>query len=382
MRVVVNGTFWPQPHVGSGQYLRNLLTHLVKHAPEHRFTLIVPRYLGAPHTAHADVQIIPMATPFDRRSARGAKLWFEQISIKQACRSLRADLLHVPYIGTPIVPSLPTVVTVHDLIPLVLPTYRTSRAMRWYMQGMKRSMQRAQMLLAVSEYTKADIQRVLRVPNHKIAVTYQGVGASYEPQPREAIDAVCNQFHINAPYIYYIGGFDVRKNVATALRAFARARNRFNERTLFVIGGKLPTEQRALYSDIHKIILDEGIADDVVLLHAVSDAENAALMSGCRIFVYPSEYEGFGLPPLEAMRCGAPVVASSATSVGEIVGDAGVLLPPDDTDAWAAALVRVLEDQNLRADLHQRGLQRAQAFDWDTTAQRTLAAYDQALAQS
>lgn len=379
MRVVVNGTFWPQPHVGSGQYLRNLLIHIIKHAPEHRFILIVPRYLQAPHTPHTDVQIIHMATPFDRRSARLAKLWFEQISIKQACRSLRADLLHVPYIGAPITPSLPTVITVHDLIPLVLPTYRTSRAMRWYMQGMKRSMQRAQMLLAVSEYTKADIRRVLGVPDHKIAVTYQGVGASYEPQPREAIDTVCKRFHINAPYIYYIGGFDVRKNVATALRAFARARANFAERTLFVIGGKLPTQQRALYPDIHKVILDEGIADDVVLLHAVSDAENAALMSGCRAFVYPSEYEGFGLPPLEAMRCGAPVVASSATSVGEVVGDAGLLLPPDDVEAWATALVRVLQDHALRDELQQRGLQRAQAFDWNTTAERTLAAYEQAL---
>lgn len=381
MHIVINGTFWPQAHVGSGQYLHNLLPHLQAHAPHHQWTVIVPRYLHAERIIYNGLQIIPMATPFDRRSARLAKLWFEQVSVQQACRSLHADLLHVPYIGAPLSPSLPTVITVHDLIPLLLPAYRTSRAMRWYMQGMKRSMRRADMLLAVSEYTKQDVQRVLGVPDNKIVVTYQGVGVGYCPQPHAAIEAMCERFRIDAPYIYYIGGFDVRKNVATALRAFAKMRQSLNERILFVIGGKLPTEQRALFPDIHKLILEEQIAADVVLLGAVSEADNAALMSGCRAFVFPSQYEGFGLPPLEVMGCGAPVLASATTSVGEVVGDGGLLLPPNDVDAWAAALVRVVSDEDLRIDLGQRGLARSQAFDWDTTAQKTLAAYEQAMAR-
>lgn len=382
MHIVVNGTFWPQAYVGSGQYLHNLISHTQAHAPEHRWSVIVPRRLHPQRLNHNNVQIIPMATPFDRRSARLATLWFEQVSINQACRSLRADLLHVPYTGAPLTPALPMVITVHDLIPLLLPAYRTSRAMRWYMQAMKWSLRRADRLLAVSEFTKANIERVLGVPGHKIVVTYQGVGAGYRPQPQAAIAAIRERSHINAPYIYYIGGFDVRKNVTTALRAFAQVRRQHNERVLCVIGGKLPTERRALFPDIHKIILEERIASDVVLLGAVSEADNAALMSGCRAFVFPSDYEGFGLPPLEAMRCGAPVLASATTSVGEVVGDGGLLLPPNDVDAWTQALVRVLSDQDLRSDLGQRGLARAQTFDWNTTAQKTLAAYAQAMTQA
>ncbi len=380
MRIVVNGTFWSQTQVGSGQYLHNLLGHLQAHAPQHQWTVIVPRRLHAQRTTVHGMQIIPMSTPFDRRSARLAKLWFEQVSIKQACRSLRADLLHVPYIGAPLFPSLPTVITVHDLIPLLLPAYRTSRAMRWYMQGMKWSLRRSNMLLSVSEYTKQDIQRVLGVPTNKIAVTYQSVGAGYHPQPPVAIAETCERFRIDAPYIYYIGGFDVRKNVATALQACAQTRRKLPERTLFVIGGRVPSEQRALFPNIHKLILEEQLAADVVLLGTVSEADNAALMSGCRAFVFPSEYEGFGLPPLEAMCCGAPVLASSTTSVGEVVNGGGLLLPPNDVGTWAAALVRVLGDEDLRVDLEQRGLARSQAFDWNTTAQKTLAAYEQVVA--
>jgi glycosyltransferase involved in cell wall biosynthesis len=379
LRIVVNGTFWPQPYVGSGQYLRNLLEHLVTQTPDHRFAVVVPRYLQTQRLLHPNLQTVYMATPFDRRSPQLAKLWFEQISIRQACRSLRADLLHVPYIGAPANPRLPTVVTVHDLIPLLLPPYRTSRAMRSYMRLMKQSMQRAQALIAVSEYTKQDMRHVLDVPEDKIVVTYQSVAAGYRPQPQATIDQMRSRLRIDAPYIYYIGGFDVRKNVATAIKAFARAKHKFSRRTLLAIGGRLPTEKRELYPDIHRVILEQDVAADVVLLGAVSEADNAALMSGCEAFVFPSEYEGFGLSPLEAMRCGAPVLASSTTSVGEVVADGGLLLPPDDIDAWAAALVRMLGDETLRAELRQRGLERARCFSWEATAQKTLEAYARAL---
>ena len=378
-RIVINGTFWPQPHVGSGQYLHNLLKRLIVQAPDHRFTVVVPRYLRAYHPGLSHVQTIYMPTPFDRRSARLAKFWFEQISIRQACRSLRADVLHVPYVGAPARPSLPTVITVHDLIPWLLPEYRTRRTMRGYMKLMQQSMARAHLLLAVSDHTRQDIVKTLDVPDHKIVVTYESVSDGYCPQPQAVIDEVCRRFHIDAPYVYYVGGFDLRKNVATAIRSFAKARRRVNRRILLVLAGRLPKEQNALYPDIHYVILEEGLAADVVLLGAVSEADNAALMSGCTAFMYPSQYEGFGLPPLEAMRCGAPVLASSTTSVGEVVDGGGMLLPPNDVDAWSNALVRVVNDAPIRQELQQRGLDRAQAFRWETTAQKTIDAYARAV---
>lgn len=384
MRIAISGMFWTEPHVGSGQYLHHLIAQFAAQPAGHRFILILPRYLQAqtalngsgarPSLPH--IQTVSMPTPFDGRNENLAKVWFEQVALGQVCRKLRADLVHVPYLGAPRYSSIPVVVTVHDLIPL-LPDYRGSQAVQLYTRLVTHTARRAAAIIADSEHTKHDLVEMLGVDEQQIAVTYLAASESLEPQPAEHIAAVKDRFRLADPYILYIGGFDIRKNVTTAIRAFARMRRAGGPRVVLAIAGRLPTSSAALFPDLNQVILEEGSAADVALLGAVSEEEKAALMSGCTGFVYPSRYEGFGLPPLEAMQCGAPVLVSATTSVGEVVGDGGVLLQPDDVEAWATALARVVNDPEWRAALRERGLTRAKAFRWTQTAQQTLALYEQ-----
>ncbi|WP_026369386.1 glycosyltransferase family 4 protein [Kallotenue papyrolyticum] len=378
MRIAINGMFWSEPHVGSGQYLHNLVRYLAEQPGGHRYILIVPRYrLGTQRKpALPFFQTVSMPTPFDTRHEQLAKLWFEQIAFGQAARKLRAHVWHVPYFGPPRVAPAPLVVTVHDLIPLLLPEYRGGRAVQAYMRLAAAATRRADLILADSQHTRQDLLGRLGVPAARVLVTYLAAGDELHPRPEAQVRAVRERFGLDADYVYYIGGFDARKNVATAIRAFARARRQLNRRVVLALAGRVPAAPSELFPDIHSVILEEEAAADVALLGPVSAEEHAALLSGCAAFVYPSRYEGFGLPPLEAMQCGAPVLAAATTSVGEVVGDGGLLLDPDDVAAWSAALARVLSQPALRDDLRRRGLARAARFRWSETAAQTRAAYE------
>jgi glycosyltransferase involved in cell wall biosynthesis len=376
MRIAISGMFWTEPHVGSGQYLHNLVEQFAAEPGRHRFILVIPRYRQPQKPSLRHIQTVLMPTPFDGRNENLAKVWFEQIALPQVCCKLRVDLIHVPYFGSPRYPRVPTVVTVHDLIPLLVPGNHGGRAVQLYMRLAANSAHQATAIIADSHHTKQDIVQHLGIAADRIFVTHLAAAPTLQPQPSAVIEAINRRFHLDDPYVFYIGGFQAHKNVATAIRAFARARRALDRRVVLAIAGRLPTSQSPLFPDIHRVILEEEVAADVVLLGPVSDAEKATLMSGCEAFLFPSRYEGFGLPPLEAMQCGAPVLASATTSVGEVVGDGGVQLPPDNIDAWADALIRVLGDADWRAQLRTRGVQRAGDFSWQATAAQTQAVYE------
>ncbi len=377
MRIAISGMFWLQPHTNAGRYLRSLLFELTTQPTTHRFVLIIPRYLQPQRPTHAHIQTVFMPTPFDARWPGLARLWFEQVALGQACRRLRADLLHVPYLGPPGYARLPTVVTIHDLFPFVLPIYRGNRSFHAYMRLAASGTRRSTAVIATSHYTRQTVIEHLAVAPQKIHTIYPAVRAPFGPQVPEVIAAVKTRFLLDDPYIYYAGGFDVHKNVAVVIKAFAAARPELERRVLFVIAGQQPTGEEPLFPDINRAILEAQVAADVVLLGPVSEAENAALMGGCECFVYPSRYEGFGLRPLEAMACGAPVLAADISGVGEVVGDGGVRLPPDDSAAWGKALARVLNDPVWQNELRARALQRARMFSWSQTARQTLGLYEE-----
>ncbi len=379
MRIAISGMFWPEPYVGSGQYLHNLVAQFAAEGTRHSVVLVIPRYRCSEAPALPGLQAVLMPTPFDKRNRNLAKVWFEQVALPQATQQLRADLLHVPYFGSPLRSRIPVVVTVHDLIPLLLAPYRGSRAVRAYMRLAAAGARRAGMIIADSEHTRQDITRHLQVAPERVAVTHLAASDAMRPQPSETVRAAKDRFGLADPYIFYMGGFDARKNVATAIRAFARARQSFDRRVVLAIGGRLPSENSLLFPDIHRVLLEEHVAEDVVLLGPVSDGEKAALLSGCEAFMFPSQYEGFGLGPLEAMQCAAPVLASSATSVGEVVAGGGVLLSPNDIEAWAQALTRVILDRTWRDELRERGRRRAALFSWQQTARQTTEVYERLL---
>lgn len=376
MRIAVSGMFWSEPYVGSGQYLQHLVAALHSAPSEHRYVLVLPRYLNPKKPSLPGWQVVSMPTPFDRYNHNLAKVWFEQIALNQVCSKLRVDLVHIPYFAAPLHTRRPVVVTIHDLIPLLVPTNRGGRAVQQYMRLASAGAKRAAAVIADSEHTKHDIIKHLGIIPSRISTIHLAAAPSFGPRDPANINAVRERFRIQGPYAYYIGGFQAHKNLPMLIDAFAAAIQNMPERPLLVIGGRQPPSDDKIFPDINRAILQAGIAGDTSLLGRVSDEENAALMAGCSVFLCPSRYEGFGLPPLEAMTCGAPVIASSTTSVGEVVADGGLLVDPDDRQGWIDAIRHVLTDADFAQNLRQRAIHRAGQFNWTKTATETRAVYE------
>ncbi len=357
-RVAINGWFWDSPTTGSGQYTRRLIEQLSSTSPD------------------LDVVLVPAGSG----RSNLAKVWFEQVGFPQACRRLGADVAHVPYWAPPLQPTVPTVVTIHDLIPLVLPEYRGGPLVRLYSSLASSASRRAALVLADSRASRRDVISRLRVPESKVRTVYLAAGAEFSTTSGPDDFSVRERYHLPERYLLYLGGFDVRKNVATLFSAYAQARPELGDECPLVVCGRLPSEDRRLEPNPRRLAADLGLADKAVLFTGfVEEAEKPALYRGAVALAFPSRYEGFGLPPLEAMACGTPVVSSDAASLPEIVGKGGILVAPDDVIGLSQAFLRVAGDRRYREELSGLAVEQARRFSWDKTARQTAEAYEEAL---
>lgn len=375
MLVGFNAYFLQHPHTGSGQYTRHLLAALGRHERHLRVMPLLHR--GAPSTDVA-VRVVPPAFG-SRLGDDWQKLWWEQVTWPRACRSLRVDVAHVPYFAPPWVAPPHLVVTIHDLIPLLLPEYVTSPLVRAYNALVSASARRAAAVIADSQASKRDILRVLGLSPERVHVVYLAAdeaASTGESAPDEQ-DTVRRRFSLRDPFVLYLGGFDKRKNVEGLLRAAARLSSR--PAWHLALAGALPGRPGRLFPDLPGLVERLSIQDRVRFLGRVSDEEKWALYRAAACFVYPSLYEGFGLDPLEAMTCGTPVICSNRASLPEIVGDGGLLIDPKDEAALAAAIGHVLESPDLRAELAQKAMEVASQFSWANTARQTRAVYELAM---
>jgi glycosyltransferase involved in cell wall biosynthesis len=398
MRVALSGWFWDYPETGSGQYLRYLTMALADVVPASQFVVFTPSPPASEATACApNVEFV--VAPGKRENL--GKLWWEQVTLPRAARRVGVDLLHVPYWAPPLHAALPTVVTVHDLIPLLLKPYRGGPLVRLYTAFVSATSPRATLLLTDSEASRRDIITHLRVSPTRVQTVYLAVDRMYAPGSTDLADgtegdsvalpsirceisvekdaAVLEKLGVQPGYVLYLGGFDVRKNVRGICAAFAQVCRDVADAHL-VIAGKLPAVDSDFAPDPRRLVREAGIPE--VHIHFVDplpEAVKPALYRQARVFVFPSIYEGFGLPPLESLACGTPVVGSRASSLPEVVRDAGVLVDPTDVDGIAAALVRLLTDDAFHAELRRRALSRAARFTWETTARETYAAYEKAV---
>lgn len=370
MRIGLNGWFMDQPGVGSGQYVRHL------HAEFRRRRLDVLSF----QPRGGDVPV-----PLRGRGAL-AKVWYEQVDLPRTARR-RVNLLHYPYFAAPLFKRSPVVVTIHDLIPLLFPEYSANRQVRLYNALITLAARRAEAVIAVSEHTRQDIIKHLHIPAERIHVTHEAPAVSFHPLAAGAVAAVKRAYGLDR-YILYIGGLNRHKNVQTLLAAFAAARKQITTPTQLVIAGKAHTDNPHVFPDLHPVADHLGLtwADGpapqpvaVRFLGFVPEEDKPALYAGAALFAYPSLYEGFGFCPLEAMACGTPVVSSRAASLAEIVGEGGILVDPDDGHALTQAMLAVLSDARLAADLSARGLQQARRFSWAQTAEQTMAVYSSVL---
>ena len=285
-----------------------------------------------------------------------------------------ADLVHLPSTILPPILPCPAVVTVHDLAWARFPETYDAADLRMQTRVVPRSLRRAAHIIAVSQSTARDLTETLDVPADKITAIPLGVSPSFSPDgPALSPDAFPGAEHLAGGYILHLatGGPHPRKNVAGLLEAYARLRADHPAPPLVVAGDVSSKRGRVLLDAAAHL----GLAEDVIFPGQVSEAVLPALYRSAIILAYPSLYEGFGLPILEAMASGLPVITSNRSSMPEAAGDAAVLVDPESLEDLTATLARALTDDALRRDLAQRGLARSREFTWDRTARETIAVY-------
>jgi glycosyltransferase involved in cell wall biosynthesis len=302
------------------------------------------------------------------------------LAVAAAVRALHLDIVHDPTGVTPfLLRSLyrkaQTLATVHDLVSYIYPQTHTPLTnflqKVWLPWGLKL----ATAVVTVSQHSKTDLCHYLGLNREKIAVVPCGVNARFSPIAEEGErERLAARYGIHRPYILYLGDVQARKNVTGLLQAFARIHETLPARVL-VIAGARTWKYEAIYSMVDEL----NLAKDVLFTGYVADVDAPALYRQADLFVYPSLYEGFGRPPLEAMACGTPVVTSNASSLPEVVGDAAILVDPHDVDAIAGGMGRGLEDSALRAKLRTRGLTQASRFTWERAARDTITVYEHLL---
>jgi glycosyltransferase involved in cell wall biosynthesis len=351
---------------GIGTYVRNLLAELARQNDDAEYVLLcAPADVG--HLRELGPRFRPVADRSGNYSLR------EQVSLPRALVRERVDLFHAPhYVVSPLT-TCPYVVTIHDCIHLRFPQYLPNRAAHHYARIMMRmSARRARRVLTVSQASKDDILYYLKIPAEKVDVIYNALDErlAIVPTP-EDVDRVRQRFLLTSPFILYAGNIKPHKNVDRLIEAYSLMRQRGRQDVkLLIIGDEI-----SKYPNLRRLVHRFQLHQQVRFLGFVPDATLAVLYRLADVFVFPSLYEGFGLPPLEAMAAGTPVITSNVSSLPEVVGDAALLIDPMDAGAIADAMSRVLEQPSLREDLIRRGYERLKAFSWERSVARIRQVY-------
>jgi len=368
MRIGIDAHAIGSQTAGNETYIKNLIEALAAIDAENEYVLFFTR----PEVAKSwRGRFRNFRVCLVRPHARYVRILF---SLPWTVWRTGVDLLHVQYVAPPICPR-PIVATIHDLSFEHLPQMYTPRERWLFKLAIGYTARRAARILTVSEYSARDILATYRVPPERVVVTPEGVSALFVPVRDPAcLQAVRHRYGIAREYILSVGSLQPRKNLVRLIRAYINLRRRDDDldHQLVIVGKK-----GWLYQDIFRAARQSPFAQDIIFTGYVPEEDLPALYSGATVFVYPSLFEGFGLPVLEAMACGVPVITSYSSSLPEVVGEAAILVNPYDERAIEAALQRAVWDAELRRELSERGLRRAQQFSWKRTAELTLRAYEE-----
>ena len=359
---------------GIGRYTARMVEALARNAGEEMEFLLFgygerpgPRLLG-----EETLQRVPwVSVPYMGNYSYPGML-AEHLLYARAVRKAGVDVFHgMDHNLTPFL-SCPTLVTVHDLVLLVLRGPYLGPTARAWMFFHRAAARRARFVVAVSRHTARDVERVWKIPPERIAVIPEGITPEYAPvTDGEAVRAALSRHGIEPPYFLYLGGFDPRKNLHNMLLAF--------KRFLFLHGTcyhlVLAGDRQGFEAYLDGLVEELGLEDLVYFTGFIPEEDLPSLYCGATAFLCVSLYEGFGLPLLEAMACGTPVLASRASSLPEVVGEAGILVDPSDPAAIAAGMLRLAEDERHRVELSKRGRERAASFTWDRAASMVIDIY-------
>lgn len=365
---------------GIGRYTRELIQALVTEAPDFSYKLFSarpPAILPVPDSLPVMPHVTHRPAPIDERWLY--RLWYRaHLPLPVQTFTGRIDLYHSPdFVLPPVGGAIPTILTVHDLsfihfpetFPLQLVNY-LNRVVPW-------SVGRAGHILADSYSTRRDLQALWGVPSERITVLYSGVNERFRPVTDESLlTAVRARYRLDKPYVLAVGTVQPRKNYELLVRAFQPVAEQYPH-SLVIVGGKGWLDE-GLSVEIERC----GLQDRVILTGFVDDADLPAIYSAADLLAFPSLYEGFGLPILEAMACGTPVISSDISSLPEVAMDgSAVLLPPSDEAAWTQAMLDLLGDEGARDRLIAMGITRSAQFSWHSSARQLASLYGSLLSQ-
>ncbi|MFQ5810678.1 MAG: glycosyltransferase family 4 protein [Armatimonadota bacterium] len=365
MRIGIDARTVLGTKTGDRSYTLGLIHGLASVGAEHEFVLYVDRDPGD--------ALQPPGPNFDVRTITrpGGRLW-TLLALPAAARRDGLDVLHVQYM-LPFRAPCPVVTTIHDVSFRLHPEWFTLRDRLVFGVGLPGSLRRAAAIMAVSECTRADLVREYGVPPEKVHVTPNAAPPDFAPPEADAdLGRVLARYGLPSPYALFLGVLQPRKNPARIIRAFVRARREAGLPHVLAMMGK----RGWLYEDVFSAVQELKAEADVLFPGYAADADLPALYAAADLFLFPTLYEGFGIPVLEAFACGTPTIAAGTSGSAETAGDAALLVDPRSEDEIAEAIVRVLTDEELRGELRRKGNRRAGEFSWGHTAELTIACYE------
>ena len=369
MRIGIDTRLVYYTRAGIGEYTLRLVQALAMTYAEDRFILLQDRRNPQPLIEAPNVDVVTSLIPSHHRA--------EQLLLPFAVNGLPIDVFHSPDFIPPLRARGPSVITIHDLAFLIYPHFLTKEGARYYGQ-IDRAVRHADQIIAVSESTKRDLIKRLGAPEDKISVIYEAAAPCFQPEDRtEALRHVCVRYDLPEEFILFVSTIEPRKNVIGLLRAYRRLRDDYKLMPALVLAGS----PGWLYRDVFEAVDRLDLRSHCFFLGRVRSHDLLHLYNAARCLVHPAFYEGFGLTPLEAMACGTPVIVSNVSSLPEVVGDAALLVNPEQDEEITVALWRVLTDAALREQLRRKGLQRAAAFSWQRAAELTMDVYMRAAAR-
>lgn len=303
------------------------------------------------------------------------RFFWDQFGFPKQAKKEKVDILHQPCFSAPMFYNGKIVVTAHDIITMLFPSKMARASNFFFSRFMPWSYRFADLIIADSNHTKNDIVKHLKIKADKIHVVHLAANSNFKPIEKNNLEKVKNKYQLNFPYILHVGTLEPRKNLNFLIRAYHLAKEKYKIPHKLVITGKKGWHYQELFSEVERLNLE----NEVIFTGYIPDEEMPAIYNLADLFAFPSFYEGFGLPPLEAMSCGAPVVSSNTSSLPEVVGDAGVLLPPKGEKLWAEKMAEVLNNGKLRITMGNKGVEQAKKFSWDKCAKETIEVYKKAM---
>ena len=371
MKIAVNTRYLLRDKMeGFGVYSHEILRRMVAAHPDDDFQFYFDRAFDSKFVYGPNVH--PRVLWPQARHPILYHIWY-QMRLRRNLHRERPDVFFSPDSYVPLGMSVSAVITVHDVAPRRFPDHITRSQRRYYLRNMPRFLEQAAHLITVSDFSKREIEHFYEVPGEKITVVHNGVGAQFVPVPDKMQQHMRERYAGGKPYFLYVGAIHPRKNVARLINAFDALKSNVQSDIQLVLAGATSWKAQEVSDAIQKA----KHSNEVHQVGYVEAGELPGLIGSALAMCYVSLYEGFGMPVLEAMACGVPVIVSCETSSGaalsEVAGDAALQVDPNATDEIAEAMQRIIEDESLRSNLAQRGLDRAQSFSWDRAAEETYA---------